>query len=297
MILKEIDSKEYEINTLKKLLEDSQSETQKELILKDLRKIERGYQSEKENAWYLNFYFKDKSHLVLLHDVRIDHKGFTAQIDHLLVAPIGITILESKSATGLLTINSDNSITVKYPNNIKTFPNPLEQNKRHQKILAEFINDTFNLPTRLKLMGGVFIDHKVLIHPQTTVTNKTLPEGYERSDSFATRRNEEIDKMNPATVLLRVGTAMSKETVRELAKHIAKAHKSLKFDYTNKYKIGSNKTKEENLEDTRKCPKCNEGILVKRKRKSKNFGAQYVSDEFIGCSNYPKCYYTEELHN
>lgn len=298
MVLKEIDSKDQEINALKKLFDESQSAKQKALIAKDLKTLEKGYLAEKENAWYLDFHFKDKDRFVLLHDIRIEHNGTSAQIDHLLVAPIGITILESKSTTGLLTINNDNSISVKYPKNIKTFPNPLEQNNRHQKVLSDFLNDTFDVSARFKLMGGIYIEHKVLIHPETTVTNENLPEGFERSDSFATKRNEEIDKMNPAKVLLRSVTLMPKEMVRELAKHIAKAHKPVKFDYTQKYKISKPAPGEETLDtipEEKQCPRCNEGTLVKRKRKSKKFGSQYESDEFLGCSNYPKCRYTEEL--
>ena len=51
MIFKEIDTKEREIKTLKELLEKSNSESQKSLILKDLQSVENGYIAEKENAY------------------------------------------------------------------------------------------------------------------------------------------------------------------------------------------------------------------------------------------------------
>lgn len=306
MIFKEIDSKEHEINVLKQLLVKSNSEAQKSLIHKDLMTLENGYKAELENAYYLDFHFKSKDNLILLHDIRIEHKGRTAQFDHIVIAPLGITILESKSFKGELTINDDNSLKVKYGKYTKAFPNPIEQNIRHVQVLYDFIYDTFEIPTRFKLMGGIPINSKVLIHPNTTVSNKKLPEGFERSDAFATSRTKEIDNMGAGKVLLSAVTFVTKE----LSKGLIKAHKPIKFDYTMKYKI-SKKDKDEkvivekeiieNEENTKDnnakeltCPRCQEGTLVKRTRKSKKFGDQYQSDEFLGCNRFPKCRYTSE---
>ena len=237
MIFKEIDSKDHEINTLKELIGKSKSESQKALIKKDLQALENGYIAEKENAYYLDFHFESKERLILLHDIRIEHKGRTAQFDHIVIAPLGITILESKSFKGELTIDDDNSLKVKYGKYTKTFPNPIEQNIRHEKVLYDFIHDTFEIPTRFKLMGGIPINNKVLIHPNTTVSNKKLPEGFERSDAFATSRNKEIDNMGAGKVLLSTVTFVTKELAKEFAKGLIKAHKPIKFDYTMKYKV------------------------------------------------------------
>lgn len=302
MIFKEIDSKEKEINTLRELLKKSNSESQKSLIQKDLLSLENGYIAEKENAYYLDFHFESRERSILLHDIRIEHSGRTAQFDHIFIAPLGITVLESKSFKGELTIHDDNSLNVKYGKFIKTFPNPVEQNIRHEKVLYDFIHDTLEIPTRFKLMGGIPINNKVLIHPNTTVTNKKLPEGFERSDAFATSRNKDIDNMNGAKVLLSTVTFVTKELAREIAEKLIKAHKPIEFDYTKKYKISNkvpfDKTKKtQKVEDTKEkmCPRCKEGNLVRRKRKSKKFEDKYQSDEFLGCSRFPKCRYTEEI--
>ena len=302
MIWKEIDAKDYEIITLKQLLGKSNSEAQKSLINKDLVSLENGYKAEKENAYYLDFHFEEKERLIVLHDIRIEHKGRTAQFDHIVIAPLGITVLESKSFKGELTINNDNSLNVKYGKYTKTFPNPIEQNIRHEKVLYDFIYDTFEIPTRFKLMGGIPINNMVLIHPNTTVSNKKLPEGFERSDAFATRRNKDIDNMNGAKVLLSTVTFVTKDLAKEIAKGLIKAHKPIKFDYTIKYRVSQKETlntkqpiaPKENTEE-KGCPRCKEGTLVKRKRKSKKFGTQYESDEFFGCNRFPKCRYTEEV--
>lgn len=304
MIYKKIDSKEIEINVLKELLAKSNSEAQKSLISKDISTLENGYEAEKENAYYLDFHFESKERLILLHDIRIEYKGRTAQFDHILIAPLGITILESKSFKGELTINEDGSLSVKYGKYVKTFPSPIEQNIRHEKVLYEFIHDMFEIPTRFKLLGGIPISSKVLIHPSTTVKNKKLPDGFERSDTFATRRNNEIESMGIGKVFLSAVAFVDKELSRELAKGLLAAHKPINFDYSMKYRINHKEQiekivteKETYIEDIKevKCPKCQEGILVKRKRKSTKYEDKYQSDEFLGCSRFPKCKYTAQL--
>jgi len=60
MLYKEIDSKETEINQLKNLLKQSTNPKQQALIRTDLARIENGYKAEKDNAYYLDFGFKDR---------------------------------------------------------------------------------------------------------------------------------------------------------------------------------------------------------------------------------------------
>lgn len=97
---------------------------------------------------------------------------------------------------------------------------------------------------------------------------------------------------------------MSLDMVKDIAKSLVALHKPIIFDYTKKYRISKQNEKtfvEEKTENTKQtldnkfCPRCKEGELVKRKRKSKKFGQQYASDEFYGCNRFPKCKYTEEI--
>lgn len=307
MIFKQIDDKSKEIYTLKNLLKLSGSEAQKKLIVQDLKTLENGYQAEKDNAYYLDFAFGDGERNILLHDIRIEHKGMVAQFDHILITRIGIILLESKSFTGSLTINNDNSMTVTYGKSVvKTFPNPIEQNNRHMKVLNEFIKDNLEMSARFKLMGGVRIDSKVLIHPNTTITNDNLPEGFERSDSFATKRFNEVEAMSVAKVFGAVSTVLLREQTKALSELLVAHHKPIQFDYTKKYRT-SNHIQEQQTErsdsverkvvevEVKKCPRCEEGTLVKRKRKSTKYADKYKSDEFYGCSRFPKCKYTQEI--
>jgi len=259
MVYKTIDTKDKEIKELKELLKQSTNSKQQALIRADLRRIKNGYQAEKDNAYYLDFAFKDSSTIILLHDIRIEHKGKVAQIDHILINRIGIEILESKSFTGELTIKKDGSLDVKYGQKIETFPNPIEQNKRHLEIIRDYIKENIKLPTNIKFLG-INIDSTVLINPKTTLVNDTLPKGFERADSFITKWNERTDKMNPLAVFKTLGTILTVDRVQEIAEFLVKNHKPKSYDYRKKYPI---KKDVETKIDSKKflCSKCNDSNL------------------------------------
>lgn len=236
MLLKEIDSKTEEINQLKKLLEQSTNPKQKSLIKADLKRVENGYKAEKDNAYYLDFGFIDNKHNILLHDIRIEHNGQVAQIDHIVINRFGIEVLESKSFSGTLTIKGDGSLDVEYGKKIETFPNPIEQNNRHAEVLKKFLKENMELSSNHKIFG-IPISSMVLINPKTTISNQKLPKGFARADSFRTQRNENIDKMGTIELFKSLGGVMNFKRVEEIANFLIKSHKPKKFDYLKKYPI------------------------------------------------------------
>ncbi len=236
MRYKNIDSKEKEITQLKELLTKSKNPKQKALIRADLARVENGYKAEKDNAYYLDFSFKDSPRNILLHDIRIEHNGQVAQIDHVIVNRLGIEVLESKSFSGKLTIKGDGSLDVEYGRKVQTFPNPIEQNNRHAKILSEFLKENMELPKNLKLFG-VPISSSVLINPKTTLSNDTLPKGFLRADSFTTDWDSRVDKMGTIALFKTIGTTMSLDRAKEIANFLVKHHSPKSYDYTKKYPI------------------------------------------------------------
>lgn len=299
MILKQIDDKSKQIDALRDLLSKSKSEAQKKLIDADLKRVEAGYQAEKENAYYLDFAFEKSKNILLLHDIRLEHNGRVAQFDHILISRVGIELLETKSAKGTMTINDDGSLTLKNNSYTNTYPNPLEQSKRHALVLREFIDAHELLSKRVDLLGGIEISNKVLIHPKTNITNKKLPDGFERGDSFVSNRIKEIDNISFFKAVVLLSKVYSIEKAGEIAKLLIDAHIPIEFDYTKKFKLKKEDTKAENLADTKSqetphaCPRCNKGVLVLREAKSKQAKEKYEKNSFWGCSRYPTCRYTQ----
>jgi len=304
MILKHIDDKSKQILTLKKLYSKSTSEAQKKLIKSDLSRVSNGDKAEKDNAYYLDFAFDKSKNIILLHDVRLEHNDRTAQFDHILISRFGIELLETKSSQGSITINNDGSMTYK-SKSTNTLPNPLEQSYRHAEVLKDFINNSELLSKRIAIFGGIDISSKVLIHPETTITNKKLPDGFERGDSFVTSRNKEIDDIGFFKAMGLLGKMYDINKAKEIAQIIVDAHKPVEYDYTKKYRMKKIelvdetydavpiKEKIEEASFKKVCPRCNEGELIVKKIKSKKAIEKYSNDEFIGCSRYPKCRYTE----
>ena len=303
MIFKNIDDKSKQIATLEDLLLKSKSEPQKRLIETDLKKVKSGYEAEKENAYYLDFKLEKNKNLILLHDIRLEHDGRTAQFDHLLISRFGIELLETKSSKGTMTINNDGSLDLKNGKYTNTFPNPLEQSMRHAAVLKEFISASELLSKRIDILGGIDISSKVLINPKTTLTNKQLPNGFERADSFISKRNKEIDNIGILKAVAIISKGYNIDKAKEIAQMIVDAHKPVEFDYIKKFKIKKEEQAEEIIsdemvqdeEEVMFCPRCKEGRLVVKQIKSKKAKEKYGNAEFIGCDRYPKCRYTESL--
>jgi hypothetical protein len=262
---------------LNNLLKKSNSDAQIKLIKLDLAKLKNGYISEKDNAYLLDFGLKDSKNIVVLHDIRIEYNDTVAQIDHILISRLEVTVLESKSFSGNLTIKDDGSLLVTYGKNKTTYPNPIEQNRRHVQVLQNLINDKFNLQANTKLFGGLIFNTKVLINPKTTITNRKLPDGFERADSYLTKREKEIDNMSAIKLLSMASKIMTIDKVKELGEFLIQNHKPKSYDYKNKYRIKTSQKNEEN-EEKYKCIKCESQNL------QVNYGRNYYF-KCLDCKN------------
>ena len=58
-------------------------------------------------AFYLKRYFGNNSSIHVLNNIRLELKDDAAQIDHLIIHPYGMTIIESKSVHGKVQIKED----------------------------------------------------------------------------------------------------------------------------------------------------------------------------------------------
>ena len=296
MVFKKADLKDISIATLENLIKLTTNQKQKSLMQKDLQMLKNGYEAEKQNAYYIDFYLEDSEHVIVLHDIRLEYKNKSAQIDHILINRFEITLIESKSFKGKVTINDDNSLFVDYNGKIESFSNPLEQSKRHAELLYKFLNENIDFGKRIKAFGGLEIDNVVLFHPKTVVTNKKLPEGFYRADSYISKRKEQIDKMSTLKLFQTVMKMVTIDTAKELAKTIVDAHKPVNFDYHKKYKISkenistNNKQNEEvkvnKLTVGSPCPFCSSPLVLRNVNKP---------TPFLGCSSFPKCKFNRRI--
>lgn len=121
-----------------------------ELDTHDARRL-AGHKNEKEVAFFLRREFAEDNDIFILNDVRIEHKGERAQIDHLVIYPFGFIILESKSIKGRLVVNEFGEWARQYRKEWKGIASPLRQAEVQSNLLKSYLD-----AHKKQLMGRIF---------------------------------------------------------------------------------------------------------------------------------------------
>lgn len=127
MIIRDVDYQEQIdfINSLK-------PENSKQLLA--------GIWAEKQMAYELYARLGSHRELLVLNDLKLNNNGLTAQIDHLVISPYCMYLIETKSCSGTVHVNEFGEWTRNY----KPITSPIEQSKRHGQILLNILNDNLD---------------------------------------------------------------------------------------------------------------------------------------------------------
>ena len=190
-------------------------------------------------------------------------KKYTTQIDHVVVSPYGIFVIETKNYKGLI-LGTEKS--KEWKEVFRTTPehyfyNPIKQNWGHIFALAEHLR----LNTRLFKPVVVFSD-KCELNVKTTTPVVYLSDLKEHilsySQELIPRKN--VEKINDRLCKIILDGAELED------KHIQS--------------IGERLSEKEDALREGKCPRCG----GKLKLRNGKYGA------FYGCSNYPRCRFTQD---
>ena len=195
--------------------------------------------------------------------------GNTTQIDHVVVSPYRIFVIETKNIYGYIH-GSDNSKLWRscWRNRDLAFDNPVLQNEAHIKALAE----------QLKISNDKFMSI-VAFSPNAdlqTSVNDTYVVYWSQVRKLIRRYKEPIMTVEEAEKIYDYLSAINITDKEERKQHAARAKIN-----RNNYEIRS----QEAVENGR-CPRCG-GTLVRRNGKN---------GPFYGCSNYPNCKYTHPAY-
>jgi transcription elongation factor Elf1 len=112
---------------------------------KDLQNVKSatavaGQKQEQNVAFFLRREFKDHPQVFVINDYKFSFNDETAQIDHLIVYPYGLLLIESKSISGEVKVNELGEWT--RSSNSKWFgmPSPIKQAELQQKLLKELLH-------------------------------------------------------------------------------------------------------------------------------------------------------------
>jgi len=195
------------------------------------------------------------------HDVIFPTSNGTTQVDHLLLSYNGIFVIETKNINGWI-FGSERSkqwTQSLYGKKYK-FQNPLHQNYRHTKAVADYLNtDEGKVHSVIFFIG----DNTQL---KTQLPSNVMTSGlssYIKSFDRCLFNSEEINTFASEIGKLKEGQISGRD-------HVA----NLKNRYSS----------------TTTCPKCGKELVERTARKGPNAG-----NRFLGCAGYPNCRYTRNI--
>ncbi|MCL7744174.1 NERD domain-containing protein [Guyparkeria hydrothermalis] len=98
-----------------------------------------GHQQEKDVAFYLRREFGDDESILVINDLRVEHKGEHAQIDHLVVHPFGLVIIESKSIHGEVKVNRQGEWSRSFRGQWYGMPSPVRQAELQEELVKDLL--------------------------------------------------------------------------------------------------------------------------------------------------------------
>lgn len=220
-------------------------------------KVLRGWFGEKKTTFIMWLTFNAKVYR-RFHDVIIPSKNGTTQIDHLLVSPYGLFIVETKNIKGWIFGSENQSKWTQsiYGNNF-TFQNPLRQIFRQKKILSEYLHvDESIIHTVVFFVGNC----QFLTNVPANVINSGLGR-YVKQFVIEFLSSEEINRI-----------------VEKLERHVTEPFLTTR-DHVRSLR--------ERHSSTTVCPKCGSNLVERTAKKGPNAGST-----FLGCENYPRCRFT-----
>lgn len=207
------------------------------------------------------FLFLDKRIYRRIHNVVVPSSNGTTQIDHILISPFGIFVIETKNMKGWIFGGKDDAQWTQVLFGKKyRFQNPLRQNYRHTKSLADFLE-----LDHLLFRSVVFFIGECQL--KTAMPREVMTSGL--SSYIKGFTNRCLDEAQVTQLVLKLD-ALKANPNSTRCDHLA----SLK----------------ERHESVTTCPRCGSPLRTRVARKG-----HLVGQSFLGCSRYPVCKFTRNL--
>jgi len=229
-------------------------------IRKKILSLFRGWVGEKKTTFYLWLSLNSKVYQ-RFHDIIIPSENGTTQIDHLLVSPYGLFIVETKNKTGwIFGSKGQKEWTQSLYGNNYSFQNPTRQTFRQKKILSEFLGvNESTIHTIIYFVGNCKFKTEL---PDNVIRSRLGK--YIKQFKDRVLPPEEVDRVVGE---IEYYVSESSITTRDHMQSLHKRHNS-----------------------TTVCPKCGSNLVERTAKKGPNAGTK-----FLGCENYPKCRFTKDI--
>lgn len=226
MIIKQADDHSTLIEHLSKKAEGTGLDAKRAAT--ELRYRKAGLKGEAESAYLLDFNFGASPNWAVIHDLRLEHHGRVAQIDHLLINRfMEIYVLETKHFHAGIKITEHGEFLRwnSFKKTLEGMPSPLEQNERHLAILGKVVND-LEWPTRLGMRLTPSLHAFVLVSPSSRIdrhpdfdSSRVL-----KADQIKSRIMKDLDLESGLSGLFKATKLVSADTVESIARQLVAHH-------------------------------------------------------------------------
>ncbi len=242
MIIKVADDKSSDLATLKSLLNHPSADgIKRKQIEQEIYNIQAGICNEKEAAHEMGVFLAETKNWMVIHDLRIEHNGAVAQIDHLIINRfLEMWVCESKHFSESIEINEYGEFSAFSHGKSYGIPSPIEQNNKHILILNRIFNSkVVKLPSRLGITIKPDLKGLVLISQRAKIFRpREKIGGFDcvlKNDQLAKRLEREFEDNSP----LLLAKVIGQDTLEALGKELVKLHQPIQFNWFAKFGLSS----------------------------------------------------------
>jgi hypothetical protein len=199
-----------------------------------------GLKAELQMAHYLKRAFEKDEKIFVLNDLRIEHNGEIAQIDHLILTKFGFIIIESKSVTGKIEVNKFYEWKRIYQDNERGMPSPIEQGKRQMALLLDYLQDHSDSLLRKNLATKLLGETKfnqfhnevlVAISDQGIIERHIDLPNVLKADAIPSKIKEINDDLKKKSLipLGKIIYEFHEDTVQKIALFLKRSHKAKEY--------------------------------------------------------------------
>ena len=175
-------------------------------IFKAFKPFIKGKVGELAVAVHVKLYLKDPRYILLNDCTLPDEQAGTTQIDHILLSPFGIFVIETKNYTGWIFGSECQKMwTQKIYKKSYKFQNPLHQNYKHMKVLEEVLSDILE-PQHL---------HSVIVFMPESEFKTAMPSNVFRGAAWTDYVKGFQEEVIPAMKLKRIQLRIEKEVLEK----------------------------------------------------------------------------------
>lgn len=239
MLIKSADEKTKDIEILQGLMNrpDVPADTKRK-IEQEIRNIQSGAKGEADTAYEIDFHYGPSKNWAVIHDLRVEHKGRVAQIDHLLINRfLDIWVCESKRFSEGIAINEQGECAMFWNGKPQGIGSPHEQNAKHIAVVKAACDDgAVELPKRLGFSIKPSLTGLVVVSKNARISRPKAKgwwnDGIVKADQVKARIEKSFDSDNNILLAAKI---IGSDTLETFAKSLAALHAPASFDWCAKF--------------------------------------------------------------